>query len=111
MNPSDLPFATAPHGVPPSLGALIFSDPLLLLTFALPVLVFVPVVAYRIWAWRRIGQTTRNSTAFMDETRATNAANWETTQAMWRRSEERSDRMIVLLTEIRDHLASRPPPG
>lgn len=108
MNPADLPFGT-PHGVPPSLLQIIMGDPFILGTFALPLLLFAAVVAYRFWVWRRIGQTTRQSTAFMDETRATNAANWEATQEMWRRSEERSDRMIALLEEIRDRLPARAP--
>jgi hypothetical protein len=69
----------------------------------LPLVIVAGVIYYRMRAWRRLtGLAARNEQRY-DQTR-------EQTAAQWREAAARTERMIALLTEIRDHVARIAPP-
>src|SRR5262245_36950994 len=95
MTPDQLPY----HSV----AQLFFSDPVLLIGSLLPFLLVGGVIWYRMRAWRRLtALATRNDQRY-EQTREESAAQWQEAAA-------RSERMIALLTEIRDQVTRIAPP-
>ncbi len=76
------------------------SDPVLLAGLLLPFVMVAVLLYIRIRGSRRLAALTKRN----DEMLRQNTARWEESAA-------RSDRMIALLTEIRDHLAAMAPPA
>jgi hypothetical protein len=91
MKPDQLPDLSLTH--------LFLSDPVLVIGSLLPILVLVSLLYYRLRAYRRITALAARNEQRYDLTSQQNVAHWQEAAA-------RSERMIVLLTEIRDHLAS-----
>ena len=81
----------------PTMTQLFLADPVFLIGILVPILIAGGIVWFRIRAYRRI--TTR-----VDRTAEHNNAQWLEAAA-------RSERVIVLLTEIRDQLARMTAPG
>lgn len=76
------------------------ADPVLLVGMLAPFLILGIVLYFRLRLTRRLtAMSTRNAQALTD-----NAARWQESAA-------RTDKMIALLTEIRDHMASMAPPA
>jgi hypothetical protein len=76
------------------------SDPLLLATLVAPFVILGVALYFRLRLTRRLtAMSTRNAQALTD-----NAVRWQEASA-------RTDRMIALLTEIRDHMANIAPPA
>ena len=77
---------------------LFLTDPILLASFLLPLVMLAAVLIYRIRVTRRVAALTKR-----------NAEALERNEARWQESAARSDKMIELLTEIRDHAARLAP--
>ena len=94
----------APDQLPDlSLWHLILSDPVLLISTLLPLLVIGGLVFYRIRTYRRITALAARNEQRYERTHELSAAQWQEAAA-------RTERMIALLTEIRDQLARIAPP-
>jgi len=87
-----------------SITHLFLSDPVLLTGFLLPLVIIGAVLFFRIRAYRRITALAARNEQRFDRSSAT-------TTAQWQEASERSERMIALLTEIRDQLARIAPPA
>ena len=75
----------------------VFADPVLLVGLFLPFL-FVGILLYsRIRLTRRLGAMSARNAQALDEN-----------SVRWQESAARTEKMIALLTEIRDHLAAAP---
>src|SRR5271166_2098662 len=96
MKPDQLPDVPLTH--------LFLSDPVLLVGSLLPILVLVGALFYRLRSYRRITALAARNHQRYDQTNQENAAHW-------REAAARSERMIALLAEIRDHLARMAPTG
>jgi hypothetical protein len=90
MKPDELP-DLSPIG-------LFMSDPILLIGSLLPFVLLSCVLFFRWRAWRRLNAVVARNERRSDQTR-------EQSDAQWRDAAARSERMIALLTEIRDQLA------
>lgn len=95
MRPDQLPDLSMTH--------MILSDPMLLFLTSLPLVIIIGVIYYRMRTWRRLTAMSARNEQRYDETREQNAAQWQEAAV-------RTERMIVLLTEIRDHVARIAPP-
>jgi large-conductance mechanosensitive channel len=82
----------------PSMTELLLSDPVLLIGMLLPFLIIGGVLWYRVRAWRRV-----NALAARNEQRYDQSG--EESAALWQEAAARTERMIALLTEIRDLVA------
>jgi hypothetical protein len=100
MKPDELP-DLSPMG-------LFLSDPILLIGSLLPFILVAGVLFFRWRAWRRLSAVMARNEQRNDRTR-------EESDAQWREAAARTERMIALLTEIRDQLAriipAEPPDG
>ena len=93
-----------PGQVPvPSMTELILSDPVMLIGLVLPLFIVGSLVWYRLRTYRRITSLAARNERRYDETREESAVHWQEAGA-------RTERMIALLTEIRDQLARIAPP-
>lgn len=77
---------------------IFFTDPVLLIASLLPVAMLAGLLVYRIRTSRRVAQLTKQNREALDQAaiRGTEAA-------------ARTEKMIALLTEIRDHMARNKP--
>jgi large-conductance mechanosensitive channel len=82
----------------PSMTELLLSDPVLLIGMLLPFLIIGGVLWFRLRAWRRVNALAARNEQRYDQTRDESAA-------LWREAAARTERMIALLTEIRDLVA------
>jgi hypothetical protein len=82
----------------PSMTELLLSDPVLLIGMLLPFLIIGGVLWYRLRAWRRVNALAARNEQRYDQTR-------EESAALWQEAAARTERMIALLTEIRDLVA------
>jgi hypothetical protein len=87
----------------PSMTQLLLSDPVLLIGMLLPFLIIGGVLWYRLRAWRRVNALAARNEQRYDQTR-------EESHALWQEAAARTERMIALLTEIRDLVARMAPP-
>jgi hypothetical protein len=82
---------------------IFLTDPVLLVGSLLPVVMLAGLLIYRIRMSRRLAALTRRNAEALDQT-----------AARWQESAARTEKMIALLTEIRDHMAkiaTVAPPG
>jgi hypothetical protein len=86
-----------------SLTHMLLSDPVLLIGTLLPLLIVIGVIYYRSRAYRRLTALAARNEQRYDQTREQSAAQWQEAAA-------RTERMIALLTDIRDHVARIAPP-
>ncbi|MBV9136216.1 MAG: hypothetical protein JO357_04075 [Hyphomicrobiales bacterium] len=75
-----------------------------LIGMLLPLLIIAGALWYRLRAWRRVNALAARNEQRFNESREDSAAHWQEAAA-------RSERMISLLTEIRDVVARIAPPG
>ena len=87
----------------PSMTELILADPVMLIGLLLPFLIIGAVLWYRLRAWRRVTALAARNEQRYDQAREESAALWQAAAA-------RTDRMIALLTEIRDLVSKIVPP-
>ena len=87
----------------PSMTELILADPVLLAAMLLPLVIIGAVLWYRLRAWPRVTALAARNEQRYDQTRVESAA-------LWQAAAVRTDRMIALLTEIRDLVAKTVPP-
>jgi hypothetical protein len=83
---------------------LILSDPVLIIGTLLPLLLIGGLIWVRMRAWRRVNALAARNEQRFDQTK-------EQSAALWQEAAARTERMIALLTEIRDQLAKIAPPG
>ena len=88
----------------PTMTQLLLSDPVFLIGMLLPLLIIAGALWYRLRAWRRVNALAARNEQRFNESREDSAAHWQEAAA-------RSERMISLLTEIRDVVARIVPPG
>jgi hypothetical protein len=86
-----------------SLTHLILSDPVMLASLALPLVVVFGLVYFRLRAYRRLTDLAAKNEQRYDQTK-------QMTADQWREAAARTEQMIALLTEIRDQLARLAPP-
>jgi len=82
---------------------IFLTDPILLVGSLLPFVMVAGLLIYRIRMSRRLTALSRRNAEALDQT-----------AARWQESAARTEKMIALLTEIRDHtakLAPGTPPG
>ena len=77
---------------------IFLTDPVLLAGSLLPIVMLAGLLIYRIRVSRRVTQLTKQ-----------NAEALNRNETRWQESAARTDKMIGLLTEIRDHLAKNTP--
>jgi hypothetical protein len=87
----------------PSMAQMLLSDPVLLMGTLLPLIIVAGLLWYRMRAWRRVNSLAARNEQHFAETR-------EQSAALWHEAAARTERMIALLTEIRDHVARMAPP-
>jgi hypothetical protein len=90
MSPDQLPDLSLTH--------MLLADPVLLIGSLLPLVILAGVIYYRLRVHRRLSAIAARNEEQFDRTRQQSAAQWPEAAA-------RTERMIALLTEIRDHLA------
>jgi hypothetical protein len=94
---------TEPPFTFPSMTQMFLSDPVLLLLTVLPFLLIGGALWYRLRTWRRVNALAARNEQRYDRTR-------EESAALWQEAAKRTERMIALLTEIRDLVARIAPP-
>lgn len=94
-----MPTHTLPPLPPlPNPFLLAFSDPLFLVTLSVPIMIFGGLIIYRIRVSRRVNAIAKRN----EQVHKRNEEQWQEAAA-------RSQKMVELLTEIRDHLAKWTP--
>jgi hypothetical protein len=90
MKPDQLPDLSLTH--------MFLSDPVLLIGSLLPLVILAGLLYFRLRAHRRLNALAARNEERFDQTKQQTAVQWQEAAA-------RTERMIALLTEIRDHLA------
>ena len=83
---------------------MLLADPVLLIGSLLPLAIIAGVLFYRLRVHRRLNALAARNEERFDQTK-------RQTAALWQEAAARTERMIALLTEIRDHLARIAPEG
>ena len=83
---------------------MLLADPVLLIGSLLPLAIIAGVLYYRLRVHRRLNALAARNEERFDQTK-------RQTAALWQEAAARTERMIALLTEIRDHLARIAPEG
>jgi len=100
--PDNVEATTGAKAMPPDQAMdplrLFLSDPILLAGMVLPFVMVGGLLIYRIRMSRRLTALTRKNAEALDQT-----------AVRWQESAARTEKMIVLLTEIRDHMAKIAP--
>ena len=90
MKPDQLPDLSLTH--------MLLADPVLLIGSLLPLAIIAGVLYHRLRVHRRLNALAARNEERFDQTK-------QQTAALWHEAAGRRERMIGLLTEIRDHLA------